>query len=134
MASEKTTQIIDQIKALTILEVADLVKALEEEFGVSAAPVAVAAAPGAAAPGAAAEEKTEFDVILTDVGAKKLEVIKAVREITGLGLKDAKDMVESAPKAIKEAVSKDDAEAVKALRLKSNKTRPAIWQALFLST
>ena len=109
MASEKTTQIIDQIKALTILEVADLVKALEEEFGVSAAPVAVAAAPGAAA-----EEKTEFDVILTDVGAKKLEVIKAVREITGLGLKDAKDMVESAPKAIKEAVSKDDAEAVKA--------------------
>lgn len=73
MASEKTTQIIDQIKALTILEVADLVKALEEEFGVSAAPVAVAAAPGAAAPGAAAEEKTEFDVILTDVGAKKLE-------------------------------------------------------------
>ena len=93
---------------------ADLVKALEEEFGVSAAPVAVAAAPGAAAPGAAAEEKTEFDVILTDVGAKKLEVIKAVREITGLGLKDAKDMVESAPKAIKEAVSKDDAEAVKA--------------------
>ncbi len=114
MASEKTTQIIDQIKALTILEVADLVKALEEEFGVSAAPVAVAAAPGAAAPGAAAEEKTEFDVILTDVGAKKLEVIKAVREITGLGLKDAKDMVESAPKAIKEAVSKDDAEAVKA--------------------
>ena len=114
MASEKTTQIIDQIKALTILEVADLVKALEEEFGVSAAPVAVAAAPGAAAPGAAAEEKTEFDVILTDVGAQKLEVIKAVREITGLGLKDAKDMVESAPKAIKEAVSKDDAEAVKA--------------------
>lgn len=114
MASEKTTQIIDQIKALTILEVADLVKALEEEFGVSAAPVAVAAAPGAAAAGAAAEEKTEFDVILTDVGAKKLEVIKAVRELTGLGLKDAKDMVESAPKAIKEAVSKDDAEAVKA--------------------
>ena len=114
MASEKTTQIIDQIKALTILEVADLVMAREEEFGVSAAPVAVAAAPGAAAPGAAAEEKTEFDVILTDVGAKKLEVIKAVREITGLGLKDAKDMVESAPKAIKEAVSKDDAEAVKA--------------------
>ena len=114
MASEKTTQIIDQIKALTILEVADLVKALEEEFGVSAAPVAVAAAPGAAAAGAAAEEKTEFDVILTDVGAKKLEVIKAVRELTGLGLKDAKDMVESAPKAIKEAVSKDDAEAVTA--------------------
>ena len=114
MASEKTTQIIDQIKALTILEVADLVKALEEEFGVSAAPVAVAAAPGAAAAGAAAEEKTEFDVILTDVGAKKLEVIKAVRELTGLGLKDAKDMVESAPKAIKEAVSKADAEAMKA--------------------
>lgn len=112
MATEKTTQILDQIKTLTILELADLVKALEEEFGVSAAPVAVAAAPGAAAP-AAAEEKTEFDVILKDAGASKLNVIKVVREITGLGLKDAKDLVESAPKAVKEGVSKDEAEALK---------------------
>ena len=112
MATEKTTQILDEIKALTILELADLVKALEEEFGVSAAPVAVAAAPGAAAP-AAAEEKTEFDVVLTDAGASKLNVIKVVREITGLGLKDAKDLVEGAPKTIKEGVSKDEAEALK---------------------
>ena len=109
MASEKITAIIDEIKALTILELNDLVKAIEEEFGVSAAPVAVA---GAAAP--AAEEKTEFDVILKEFGAKKLDVIKAVREITGLGLKDAKDLVEGAPKAVKEGVSKEDAEAVKA--------------------
>ena len=112
MATEKTTQILDEIKALTILELADLVKALEEEFGVSAAPVAVAAAPGAAAP-AAAEEKTEFDVVLTDAGASKLNVIKVVREVTGLGLKDAKDLVEGAPKTIKEGVSKDEAEALK---------------------
>ena len=113
MASEKITAIIDEIKALTILELNDLVKAIEEEFGVSAAPVAVAgAAVAAAAP--AAEEKTEFDVILKEFGAKKLDVIKAVREITGLGLKDAKDLVEGAPKAVKEGVSKEDAEAVKA--------------------
>ena len=113
MASEKITAIIDEIKALTILELNDLVKAIEEEFGVSAAPVAVAgAAVAAAAP--AAEEKTEFDVILKEFGAKKLDVIKAVREITGLGLKDAKDLVESAPKAVKEGASKEDAEAVKA--------------------
>ena len=112
MATEKTTQILDEIKALTILELADLVKALEEEFGVSAAPVAVAAAPGAAAP-AAAEEKTEFDVILADAGASKLNVIKVVREVTGLGLKDAKDLVEGAPKTIKEGVSKEEAEALK---------------------
>ena len=112
MASEKITAIIDEIKALTILELNDLVKAIEEEFGVSAAPVAVAgAAVAAAAP--AAEEKTEFDVILKEFGAKKLDVIKAVREITGLGLKDAKDLVEGAPKAVKEGVSKEDAEAVK---------------------
>lgn len=111
MATEKTTQILDQIKTLTILELADLVKALEEEFGVSAAPVAVA---GAAAPAAAAEEeKTEFDVILTGAGANKLAVIKVVRELTGLGLKDAKDLVEGAPKAIKEGASKEDAEAIK---------------------
>ena len=110
MANEKSTQIIEQIKALTILELADLVKAIEEEFGVSAAPVAVAGAAVAAAP--AAEEKTEFDVILKAAGANKLAVIKVAREITGLGLKDAKDLVESAPKTIKEAVSKEEAEKI----------------------
>ena len=105
--------IIEAIKGLTILELNDLVKAVEEEFGVSAAaPVGVAVA-GGAAPAAAAEEKTEFDVILTGAGASKLNVIKVVREITGLGLKDAKDLVEGAPKAIKEGVSKDEAETVK---------------------
>ena len=114
MASEKITNILEEIKSLTILELSDLVKAVEEEFGVSAAaPVGVVAAAGAA-PAAAAEEKTEFDVILADFGANKLNVIKAVREITGLGLKDAKDLVEAAPKAIKEGVSKDEAEKVKA--------------------
>ncbi len=112
MATEKSMAILEEIKALTILELADLVKAIEEEFGVSAAPVAVAAVGGAAA-APAAEEKTEFDVILKSGGANKLAVIKVVREITGLGLKDAKDLVEGAPKAIKEGVSKDDAEAVK---------------------
>jgi large subunit ribosomal protein L7/L12 len=111
MANEKSTQIIEQIKALTILELADLVKAIEEEFGVSAAPVAVAGAAVAAAP--AAEEKTEFDVILKNFGGNKLGVIKAVREITGLGLKDAKDLVEAAPKAIKEGATKDEAENIK---------------------
>ena len=112
MASEKITNILDEIKSLTIIELADLVKAVEEEFGVSAAaPVGVVAAAGAAAP--AAEEKTEFDVILASFGAKKLDVIKAVREITGLGLKDAKDLVEGAPKTVKEGVSKDEAETVK---------------------
>ncbi|MBP3495130.1 MAG: 50S ribosomal protein L7/L12 [Clostridia bacterium] len=104
MANEKITQIVEEIKTLTILELADLVKAVEEEFGVSAAPVAVA---GAAAPAAAVEEKTEFDVVLVEAGASKLNVIKVVREITGLGLKEAKDLVESAPKTIKEAISKD---------------------------
>ena len=113
MASEKITNILEEIKSLTILELADLVKAVEEEFGVSAAaPVGVVAAAGAAAP--AAEEKTEFDVILASFGANKLNVIKAVREITGLGLKDAKDLVEGAPKTVKEGVSKDEAEKVKA--------------------
>ena len=112
MATEKSLQILETIKSLTILELADLVKAVEEEFGVSAAaPVAVAGAAGAAAP--AAEEKTEFDVVLTNFGAKKLDVIKAVREITGLGLKEAKEMVEGAPKTVKEGVSKDEAESVK---------------------
>ena len=111
--NEKTTQILDLVKGLTILELADLVKALEEEFGVSAAPVAVAAAPGAAAGAApAAEEKTEFDVVLKAAGANKLAVIKVAREITGLGLKDAKDLVEGAPKTIKEAVSKEDADKI----------------------
>ena len=111
--NEKTTQILDLVKGLTILELADLVKALEEEFGVSAAPVAVAAAPGAAGAAApAAEEKTEFDVILKSAGAHQLAVIKVAREITGLGLKDAKDLVEAAPKTIKEAVAKDEAEKI----------------------
>ena len=113
MASEKITNILEEIKSLTILELNDLVKAVEEEFGVSAAaPVGVVAAAGAAAP--AAEEKTEFDVILASFGAKKLDVIKVVRELTGLGLKDAKDLVEGAPKTHKEGVSKDEAEQVKA--------------------
>ena len=111
--NEKSTQILELVKGLTILELADLVKALEEEFGVSAAPVAVAAAPGAAA-AAPAEEKTEFDVILKNAGASKLNVIKVVRELTGLGLKEAKEVVDGAPKTVKEGVSKDDAEAMKA--------------------
>ncbi len=113
MATEKITNILEEIKTLTILELADLVKALEEEFGVSAAPVAVA---GAAAPAAAAaaEEKTEFDVVLAGAGANKLAVIKVVRELTGLGLKDAKDLVEGAPKTLKEGVSKEEAEDLKA--------------------
>ena len=113
MASEKITNILEEIKTLTILELADLVKAVEEEFGVSAAaPVGVVAVAGAAAP--AAEEKTEFDVVLANFGAKKLDVIKVVRELTGLGLKDAKDLVEGAPKTVKEGVSKDEAEKIKA--------------------
>ena len=113
MATEKTTQILDEIKALTILELADLVKAIEEEFGVSAAPVAVAAAPAAgAAP--AAEEKSEYDVILASAGDSKLGVIKVVREITGLGLKEAKELVEGAPKTLKEGVAKEEAESIKA--------------------
>ena len=113
MASEKITNILEEIKSLTILELNDLVKAVEEEFGVSAAaPVGVVAAAGAAAP--AAEEKTEFDVILASFGANKLNVIKAVRELTGLGLKDAKDLVEGAPKTLKEGCSKEEAEAIKA--------------------
>lgn len=115
MASEKITAIVEEIKSLTILELADLVKEVEETFGVSAAAMAVAGPTnggGAAAP--AAEEKTEFDVVLASFGSSKLGVIKVVREITGLGLKEAKDLVESAPKAIKEGASKEDAEAIKA--------------------
>jgi len=113
MANEKITAIVEEIKALTILELNELVKAVEEEFGVSAAPVAAVAVGGGAAAAPAAEEKTEFDVILASFGANKLAVIKAVREITGLGLKDAKDLVEAAPKPIKEGVSKDEAEGLK---------------------
>ena len=110
---EKITNILEEIKSLTILELNELVKAVEEEFGVSAAaPVGVVAAAGAA-PAAAAEEKTEFDVVLASFGGNKLGVIKAVREITGLGLKEAKEMVEGAPKTVKEGVSKDEAETVK---------------------
>ena len=106
-------EIISAVESMTILEVADLVKAMEEKFGVSAAaPVAVAAGPAAAAE--AVEEKTEFDVVLKEVGPEKIKVIKVVREVTGLGLKEAKDLVDNAPKPVKEAVSKDDAEAIKA--------------------
>jgi len=105
---------IEEIKSMTVLELSELVKAIEEEFGVSAAaPVMVAAAGGAAA-GAAAEEKSEFDVILADAGASKLGVVKVVKEITGLGLKEAKDIVDGAPKTVKEAVAKEEAEAIKA--------------------
>ncbi len=113
MASEKITKFIDDVKALSVLELAELVEALEEEFGVSAAaPVVVAG--GAAEGGAAAEEKSEFDVVLTAAGAQKIAVIKAVREATGLGLAEAKALVDGAPKAVKEGISKDDAEALKA--------------------
>ena len=111
--SEKITNIVEEIKAMSLLEVADLVKAIEEEFGVSAAAVAVAA-PAAGGEAAAAAEKSEFDVVLVDAGAGKINVIKVVREITGLGLKEAKDLVDNAPKAVKEGASKDDAEAIKA--------------------
>ena len=111
--SEKITAIIEEVKALTVLELSELVKALEEEFGVSASAAVVASAPGAAA-APAAEEKTEFDVVLAAAGDKKLNVIKVVREITGLGLKEAKDAVDNAPTTLKEAASKEDAEAIKA--------------------
>ena len=111
MANEKITAIVETIKGLTILELNELVKAVEEEFGASAAPVA---AVGVAAPAAAVEEKTEFDVILAEAGAEKIKVIKAVREITGLGLAEAKALVDGAPKTLKEAASKEDAEAIKA--------------------
>lgn len=109
----KIEDIIAEIKELKLLEIADLVKAMEEEFGVSAAATVVAAAPGAAAAGAA-EEKTDFDVVLAEAGAEKIKVIKVVREITGLGLKEAKAAVDEAPTTLKEAVSKDDAEKIKA--------------------
>ncbi len=110
----KVQEVIDIVKGLTVLELSELVKALEEEFGVSAAaPVAVAAAPASAA-AADVEEKTEFDVILSSAGDKKINVIKVVREITGLGLKEAKDLVDNAPKAVKEKISKDEANEIKA--------------------
>ncbi|AEE97337.1 50S ribosomal protein L7/L12 [Mahella australiensis] len=110
-------EIIEAIKSMTVLELSDLIKDLEEEFGVTAAaPVAVAAAPaaGAAAAAPAEEEKTEFDVVLSEVGAEKIKVIKVVREVTGLGLKEAKDVVDNAPKPVKEGVSKEEAESIKA--------------------
>lgn len=112
--SEKVTQLIEDVKSLTVLELNDLVKALEEEFGVSAAaPMAVAAAPAAGGAAPAAEEKSEFNVVLKEAGAEKIKVIKAVREATGLGLKEAKEMVDGAPKTIKENVAKDEAEELK---------------------
>ncbi len=111
MASEKVTALVEEVKNLTVLELSELVHAIEEEFGVSAAAAVAVAAPAGGA--AAAEEKTEFDVVLADVGAEKIKVIKVVREITGLGLADAKGLVEAAPKAVKEAVSKDEAEELK---------------------
>lgn len=115
MASEKVLNLIEEVKNLTVLELSELVKALEEEFGVSAAaPMAVAAAPAAGAAAPVEEEKTEFDVILTSAGAEKIKVIKVVRELTGLGLKEAKDLVDGAPKPVKEAASKEEAATMKA--------------------
>ena len=112
MASEKVLSLIEEVKNLTVLELSELVKALEEEFGVSAsAPAAAAAAPAAAA--AVVEEKTDFDVVLAEVGDQKIKVIKAVRELTGLGLKEAKALVDEAPKAIKEGATKEEAEEIK---------------------
>ena len=111
MASEKIVKFVEEIKTLTVLELSELVKAIEEEFGVSAAAPVMMAGPAAAAP--AAEEKTEFDVILTEAGASKMGVIKLVKEVTGLGLKEAKDLVDNAPKPIKEGISKTDAEELK---------------------
>ncbi|MBO9306878.1 50S ribosomal protein L7/L12 [Thermomicrobium sp.] len=116
VGQEKLEEIIQAIEQMTVLELSQLVKALEERFGVTAAPVAVAAAPAAGAAPAAApaeEEKTEFDVILSDVGPNKIQVIKVVRELTQLGLKEAKDLVEAAPKPVKQGVSKQEAETIK---------------------
>jgi len=112
MADISREQVVDYLSNLPVIQIAELVKTLEEKWGVSAAPVAVAAA-GGAAPAAAVEEKTEFDVILADAGANKINVIKVVREITALGLKEAKDLVEGAPKAIKEGIGKDEAGDIK---------------------
>lgn len=113
MASDKINAIIEEIKVLSVLELSELVHAVEEEFGVSAAAAVAVAAPADGGAAAAEEEKTEFDVILAEVGAEKIKVIKAVREITGLGLADAKALVDGTPKAVKEAISKEDAEAAK---------------------
>ena len=113
MASEKVMAIVEELKVLSVLELSELVKAVEEEFGVSAAAAVAVAAPVAGG-AAAAEEKTEFDVELTEVGAEKIKVIKAVREVTGLGLAEAKAVVDGAPKVLKEAASKEDAESIKA--------------------
>ncbi len=110
MASEKVTALVEEVKGLTVLELSELVHTLEEVFGVSAAAAAVAAPAAGGAAAEAAEEKTEFDVILKDAGASKLNVIKVVRAVTGLGLKDAKDLVDNCPKTLKEAISKEDAE------------------------
>ncbi len=112
--SDKVLKLIEDVKALTVMELSELVKALEEEFGVSAAaPVAVAAAPAAGGAAPAAEEKSDFNVVLAEVGANKINVIKVVREVTGLGLKEAKELVDGAPKAVKEGASKDEAEDIK---------------------
>jgi len=113
MADITTEQVVDYLSNLPVIQIAELVKTLEAKWGVSAAPVAVAGGGGGAAPAAAVEEKTEFNVILADAGANKINVIKAVREITALGLKEAKDLVEGAPKAIKEGIGKDEAEDIK---------------------
>ena len=112
MASEKITKFIEEIKIMTVLELAELVKAIEEEFGVTAAAPAAAAGPAAGAAAAPVEEQTEFNVILVETGAEKIKVIKVVRELTGLGLKEAKDLVDSAPKTLKEGVSKQEADEV----------------------
>lgn len=113
--SGNVSKIMDAVKSMTVMELAELVKALEDEFGVTAAAPVVAAAPGAAAAGAApaAEEKSDFDVMLTNVGSQKIQVIKVVRAITGLGLKEAKDLVEGAPSAVKEGAAKEEAEDIK---------------------
>ena len=113
MASEKITAMIEELKTLTVLELSELVKAVEEEFGVSAAAAVAVAAPAAGGAAAAAEEKTSFDVVLKAAGANKLAIVKLVKELTGLGLKEAKDMVDGAPSAIKEGIAKADAEALK---------------------
>ncbi len=114
MASEKVTAIVEELKALTVLELSELVSAVEEEFGVSAAAAVAVAAPAAEGGAAEAEAKSDFDVVLAEVGANKIQVIKAVREATGLGLKEAKEIVDGAPSTIKEAVPAADAEALKA--------------------
>ena len=114
MASEKITAIIEELKGLTVLELADLVHAVEDEFGVSAAAAVAVAGPAAGGDAAAAEEKSEFDVVLASAGGNKIAVIKAVREATGLGLKEAKALVDEAPKPVKEGISKEDADALKA--------------------